>query len=485
MSVSSNDFHGLWRASANEGVPYSEDFPEPFLVLPELIDGALGDGKASQIHLQLNIANPEKCKLVVEDNGTGIKSQKRMKDWTSKDTGNAVNEHEYGHGSKKCLTKWMPEYNTAEWKLYWRTQDKRGVSSVLHCLMSPFKGLETTHTEDDVNEDLCTGCGTRWEIEFKLSILGKYSTVKALLEALKELICIRYEPSYYDHAYTINVSITDGKVSLKESSTQWKSLKQTLEAEIPKGTVKKVFEFTITQNATTTVNCIRYKIDEDGRKFALPNFPQFGRKNINSTRVHIGRNGRYIEAMPYAKFTGGIGHNDDNGTFTFIMWKGDKLPTPCTTKVKLQEDCPVYITTLKEIKANIKKAEDEIAIAEKKRIAEIVAQQEAEKKRLAALLAQQKEAARTEDKIKRDQAEAARQLKAAEDKIKRDQAETARQLKAAEDKIKRDQAEADRLLREKEMNNRYEAALTDQTTLKALFDNYGRELLIRKLNELK
>ena len=55
MSVSSNDYHGLWRASANEGVPYSEDFSEALLVLPEFIDGALGAGKASIIDINIVI----------------------------------------------------------------------------------------------------------------------------------------------------------------------------------------------------------------------------------------------------------------------------------------------------------------------------------------------------------------------------------------------------------------------------------------------
>jgi hypothetical protein len=38
-----------WRASAHEAVPYTNDFPECFLVLPELIDGAIAQGNASKI----------------------------------------------------------------------------------------------------------------------------------------------------------------------------------------------------------------------------------------------------------------------------------------------------------------------------------------------------------------------------------------------------------------------------------------------------
>ena len=38
--MNKSDFFGLWRSSANESVPYSCDFPEALLTLPELIDNA-------------------------------------------------------------------------------------------------------------------------------------------------------------------------------------------------------------------------------------------------------------------------------------------------------------------------------------------------------------------------------------------------------------------------------------------------------------
>lgn len=51
------EFHSLWRASANEAVAYANDFPEALLVLPELIDGALGDGRASEICIDIDLRN--------------------------------------------------------------------------------------------------------------------------------------------------------------------------------------------------------------------------------------------------------------------------------------------------------------------------------------------------------------------------------------------------------------------------------------------
>jgi hypothetical protein len=145
MNNLNNDFNGLWCASANEGVPYSEDFPEALLVLPEFIDGALGAGQASIIDIKFNITNPNKCELIINDNGKGLISEKRMKAWSSKDIGDNKKENIYGHGSKKALTKFAPDYASAEWQLFWRKQDSRGLSGVLNILCSPFNGLDTKH----------------------------------------------------------------------------------------------------------------------------------------------------------------------------------------------------------------------------------------------------------------------------------------------------------------------------------------------------
>jgi hypothetical protein len=411
----------------------------------------------------------------------------------------------------------MPDYKTAKWNLYWRTQDTKGVSSVLNCLSSPFRGLETNHTEDEVNEDICPIRGTRWEIEFNLSILGvKIQTsqypVKDLMDTLRELICSRYETSYY-HPYTINLSITDGKVIIKENSSQWKTLKQCLEEEILKDNVIKLFEFTITTKDNAIVNCSKYDIKKNNYK--IKNFPLFGGKNMKSSRVHIGRNGRYIESMMYNKFVGkSVSHNDDNGIRMFIMWKGNVLPTPCTTKVKLQEECPIYINTIKEIKAYIKEEEAKDDLERKKKIAAdlLKAQQEKEAARIKAEADRKiKEAAAAE------KAEADRKIKEAARIKKETEAATA----AAEKAAAAEKSEADRKIKEaarikketeaataaavvaaekasaarkikeaeevkrKELNDRYEASSADSNLLKILFNNYGREILIMKLNEMK
>ena len=354
MSISSNDYHGLWRASANEGVPYSEDFPEALLVLPEFIDGALGAGEASIIDIKFNITNPTECELIVNDNGKGLISEKRMKEWSSKDIGNNKTENIYGHGSKKALTKFCIDYNNAKWKLYWRKQDKKGHSSSLYTLTSPYNGLDTKHTEDEDNEDIVPEHGTCWKINFDISVLGKINTPEEIMSAMQEIIRVRYEPSYY-HKYIINIEVIKDLNKIKKSSKNWKSLKQCLESEISTGKTSKITKIRSlnTKLDNTTIDFSLYRIDEDGRKYNIPDFPTFGKKNMNSSRIHIARNGRYIEAMPYAKFMGKEYHNSDNGKIGFIIFTGEELPTPCTTKVKMQEECPIFKKMVNLIIENI------------------------------------------------------------------------------------------------------------------------------------
>ena len=343
MSYESQHFNALWRSSANEGVPYSDDFPEALLTLPEFIDGALGAGKASRVDITFDITHKDKCVLIVEDNGVGITSVNRITRWAAAEIGDNLTENIYGHGSKKALTKFCPNYNDADWTLEWR---KKGN---LNKLTAPFLGKETNHIDDnDEDETTCKDNGTKWTVNFTISVLGKYNTPKELMLALEEIIRTRYEPSDY-HEYTINVNVINGSEEIKESSSSWPSLKETLDIEITLGNVIKTHEKEI-QVDNTTVKFVSYKITADGRKYKgeLNRFPTYGSKNMNSTRVHISRLGRYIEHMPYSKFLGIESHNSKNGQIGFIQCSGE-LPKPCTTKVKFFEECPI----LKKVKTNV------------------------------------------------------------------------------------------------------------------------------------
>ena len=360
MSIQLNDFHALWRASANEGVPYSEDFSEALLVLFELLDGALGAGEATCIDTIFDLTNPLKCELVVKDNGKGITSESRLKRWASNGCllgdNHKDNENVYGHGSKKAMTKFSPDYLTAVWDVSWRKQDKRGNSGSLFVMSSPFLGVDTVVVEKDETkyDHICPGQGTEWRIIFNISVLGKYNEPESLLKALKELIRVRYEPVYYHH-YQINLKIINGAKTLFGDSSDMKSLKCSLDEAVELGKVVKICEGSITIDRTTAEYSL-YVMIGDGRTYNIEGMDIFGRKNMSSTRIHLGRNGRYIEAMPFAKFMGKEQHNSDNGRIGFVMFTGDELPTPCTTKVKFQEECPIFIKMNKNIKIKFNEA---------------------------------------------------------------------------------------------------------------------------------
>jgi hypothetical protein len=83
MSQKIEDFTAQWRASAHEAVPYTEDFPESFLVLPELIDGGIGQGSASKIKIEIKFIDDNNGYLKITDNGVGVKNPSRLLSWAS------------------------------------------------------------------------------------------------------------------------------------------------------------------------------------------------------------------------------------------------------------------------------------------------------------------------------------------------------------------------------------------------------------------
>ena len=347
MSIPTNEYEGLWRASANDAVPYSEDFPEALLVLPEFIDNSLGAGKADNIIISFDITDPKKCKLTVSDNGVGLKENyQRMMQWSSEGTRSNKDGNIYGRGAKTALTKFCIDYHSS-WSLQWRGQDKRRVSTSLHTFHAPFLGLKTRREEDELDETICYPQGTKWTLQFNISVLGGRNTPESLMGALQEIIRSRYEPEYL-HKFKINIEVKGGIVKLTQDSTNYKSLKHSLLSA-------KGFRTTHEDSFTlgnTKVHYLFGNIDPDGRKFnpSMSELPLYGIKSTKNTRIHIGSNGRYIEAHKYSKYVDKVAHDQDNGIIGFIMCIGDELPTPCTTKVQFQYECPIF----KEIRAEIK-----------------------------------------------------------------------------------------------------------------------------------
>jgi hypothetical protein len=352
--------YGYWRAAANENMDYTNDFPASLLTLPELSDGSISHGCASIIRITIRLppaGSPVGTLgiLIVEDNGGGIISDEalaRLLAWASAIS--TTVHHRYGHGSKKMLAKWMPDYETAEWKLEYRAKSRRvGHTTDLVEITAPFLGLKTpkSFTDDDTN---LNPCGLRWTIRFDPKVLGDYTNPLRLFSALKEIIRTRYSRIPLA-ATTFEVEIYEGdKLVQKEDSRNWKTLAEVLEDEVKAGRARilrgpKTGAF----DGGSSWTAKEYLILDD--KVLSKEFPTYGCRNMSSSRVHMGLDGRSIEARPIYKMIGQPNnHNDYNGRIAIVNFipneakDYDKLPTPATTKVAFSETCPIFLKFKKE-----------------------------------------------------------------------------------------------------------------------------------------
>lgn len=360
-----DDFNAQWRASAHEAVPYGDDLPECLNILPELIDGAIAQGNASCVTIHIDL---KKSKLRVYDNGKGITNPKRLLSWASS---NSVDvHHRYGHGSKKCLTKWSKDYNTAKWFVRYRTCDKRGKSGSLFTYNSPFIGINSLPDEDENDDVTLMPSGTEWSIDFDINILGNFKDLK-LFNTVKEIIRTRYSSYYLDKTEFI-VQIDDICESSKgeNSKSKWTSFEECLKDEVKKENAVKMYDKILPFNENVTMRYTQYYIHISGQKpFDLKSeFPIYGHKNLKCARLHIALMGRTIE-IPYIwKFYEGKDspHNDFNGTFGMVDFQShngcyDNMPSPSTTKVSYYVNCPNY----KKFHDMILKIHQEIGIPSK------------------------------------------------------------------------------------------------------------------------
>jgi len=381
MASTKEEFAAQWRSSAHEAVPYTEDFPECLLVLPELWDGSLSQGKATQINTTFELPVKDGPGILrVRDNGQGITNLTRLLAWASKT--NTDISHRYGHGSKKMLTKWSRDHETAKWTIKYRTKDKKGFSSSLHTLTGPFLGIHTKHDEDADDETTLMPSGTEWSVEFDPAILGECRDPTQLFAAVKELYCARFSEAHLAKCvHTLSVSV-NGTVEKKEISNQkmgpWLSFQQQLEWEV------ECKRAVVSRRKTVAIeggcwSATEYKLTVDGKlPYTLKlNFPRFGAKNMKAARVHIGLDGRFIEAMPFYKLAGReSNHNDFNGRFAIVNFipttanDYEKLPTPCTTKVSFYENCPVFKKFQAEFGEFLKEKELEPPVVELPKLTE-------------------------------------------------------------------------------------------------------------------
>ena len=347
--MSTEEYHALWRSSAHEAVPYTEDFPEALLVLPELSDGSIGQGKATQITFRFSLKG-ENSKLTVVDNGGGIRNERRLLAWAaSKATSNI---HRNGHGTKKCLTKWEPNYEKAKWTIRWRVPGKN-----LQTTTGPFRGYSPDSITDDEGQDTNTLMPSGCEISIGFNaadVLGDLAdNPEGLYTAMKEIIQTRYsEETLSNTEFILDISHPSNVKLLPFSSKKekWLSFKTCVLNSIKNGEVRKLHESRHEIEGGYYIIEIYY-ITVDGKKtFALKTeFPKYGLRSMRSSRAHVSLDGRGIEAVPIYQLMGlEANHNDYNGYKVFVNFvpntKDDfgKLPVPCTTKVSLYENDPIY-----------------------------------------------------------------------------------------------------------------------------------------------
>jgi hypothetical protein len=359
-----------WRAAANENMAYTSDFPECLLTLPEAYDGAISQGKASHVKtiVDLNTSNPSVGELIIEDNGFGLMNDDsitRLLSWASKTS--TSSHHRYGHGSKKFLTKWGKEYETAIWKIESRTKSRRGVNHTNDMIeiKAPFLGMKTERKDTDDTKSL-NPSGLRWTLQFDKAILKDLADPKKLFDAIREIICTWYSNSILKKIRFELVVKGSCSALYQGDSSLWLGLDQALKreveakrAEILRGPFTGKFN---SGGSETWVAC-DYRVNDDS--VLKKNFPVFGRRSRECSRVHMALNGRFIEHMHLSNMLGITDHNSLNGRISIVYFiseddKYDNLPTPATTKVAFSESCPIFIDFQKKFREFISSKENTV-----------------------------------------------------------------------------------------------------------------------------
>jgi len=350
--MTTEEFHALWRSSAHEAVPYTDDFPEALLVLPELSDGSIGQGNSTRVTIKIDL-NKENSRLTVTDNGGGIRNERRLLQWAAQKASDNI--HRNGHGTKKCLTKWEPDYTKASWTIKWRIAGKN-----LQVAQGPFKGRDTLVEEIENDQVTLMPSGCEISIGFTAdNVLGPLSSKpEDLYAAIKEIIQTRYSEEVLNKTdFVISISSDAAELDKKKKMVshsshkeKWHSFKKRLEDSVKDGVAVKLHEsrYDIVGGYYTIEV---FFITMDGNKsFAVKKeFPIYGRKSMKSSRVHIALDGRTIEPIHLYQLLGlEANHNDYNGYKVFVNFVPnskdcyDKLPVPCTTKVSLYKNDPIY-----------------------------------------------------------------------------------------------------------------------------------------------
>ena len=343
-----DDYNGLWRSSGMEKTPYTEDFPEALLVLPELLDGAIAHGRAPKVTVQFLRKSATLRTLRVTDPGRGLWNETRFLQWAASTS--VSKEHQNGHGHKKTLTKFAPDYKTANWSIRYR---KAGNNLIT--LTGPFLGQRTKKVESDDDEVTLMPSGTETSVDFDPVILGRYADdPRDLLFALKEIIQTRYPESvlsrveFQIEADGLNDAGEAVRFAMNSRTQDWHSFRWHVEQGVRAGYIRafEVDQAHTSAGAPWTLSVFKI-LPKGTSSFLLKNeFPTYGKKSQTAQRVHIALPGRVIEIAHLYPFLGRQNsHNDDNGLIVFVDFTSETLallPKPSTTKVSMYANDEIY-----------------------------------------------------------------------------------------------------------------------------------------------
>ena len=145
--------------------------------------------------------------------------------------------------------------------------------------------------------------------------------------------------------FLVNVESPETSVNMNSREEDWHTFQWYVEAEKNAGNVALVRDMMVPMDGGHwTLKA--YEILVDGRKtFALKEqFPTYGGRNERHARVHQALMGRMIEPISCSELAGLANHPNFNGRIEFVNFVPsttadlDKMPIPCTTKVKFYEN---------------------------------------------------------------------------------------------------------------------------------------------------
>ena len=376
-SIQSNEhFGGQWRSSANHKVKYTELFPQALLTMTELPDNSLANGKATRIEIVFDITDSGSSTFTCRDNGVGIIDMKKLNRFLTVGS-NASSDayHQYGYGRMAALSKFMPDYESAEWCAKFKFMN--GFQQV----SSPWNTSELMRDSmipiivDDTNRDI----GFEWTLKFDASILGEeLSDIKNLFAKIKERLTTKYHERIFDRTEFI-LTVKNGDQIKTESSkaNKWKTLEQTIKEHNKKSPKTCCLNCEFEEKyMSIKFNYSEYIVKEPIAPELINNFPTYlSCRSISNQRVFISNDDRLIEARYKPDMDEKTGHGKQNGIIAFLNSNSDEgdyrhLPESSTIKVTFIDGCVnlagIYKLCIEKKAADKKKAADTKKAASKK-----------------------------------------------------------------------------------------------------------------------